>query len=254
MLTSAEGVLVLLARPLQLLSAQRRESVVGLLSPEDRAHAARFRAERDRDLAVASRATQRLALSLATNQAVPPGEWRFVSGDNGRPLLSAPPAPWSGLRFSVANTVGLVGCAVTTNREVGLDVEQRSKALPIELLESCLSREELADLFALAEDARPDRFVHLWTAKEAYLKACSLGITDSLQQVEISFDRLGRPELRASVPPQRHPRQWQMKFLAPTLEHIAAVCVERLGNESDVAINLRWALSLDESVPDARAE
>lgn len=46
------------------------------LPPDDRAHVARFRFERDRELALASRTLQRRALSACAGVA--PGDWRFA--------------------------------------------------------------------------------------------------------------------------------------------------------------------------------
>src|SRR5688572_4437906 len=110
MMLRPEEVLLLLARPAELLAAIPRASVSELLSAADADHVARFRAARDRDIALASRATQRLALSLATGDEVAPRAWQFVAGQNGRPALLAPPSKWTALRFSVSNTVDLVGC------------------------------------------------------------------------------------------------------------------------------------------------
>jgi 4'-phosphopantetheinyl transferase len=235
-----DEVLLLLARPEQLLAGDARERIVALLSPHDLEHAARFRSERDRDVALASRATQRLALSRAADEKVRPAQWRFATDSGGRPLLESPPATWGALRFSAANTVGLVGCAVSLGREVGLDLERRCDALPAELVERCLSEREQAELLALAERERPDRFTRLWTAKEAYLKARGLGIVEPLDQVEIVFGANEPPALTIGPELRDDGAAWRLDCLQPTGDHFAAVCVERGATRGVVSIKQRW--------------
>ena len=248
-----DEVLLLLARPEQLLAGDSRERIGALLSPRDREHAERFRSERDRDVALASRATQRMALSIAANHEIRPVQWRFATGAGGRPLLESPPAAWGGLRFSAANTVGLVGCAVSLGREVGLDVERRCDVLPAELVERCLSDREQAELLALAERERPDRFTRLWTAKEAYLKARGLGIVQPLDQVEIAFGANESLALTIGTELGDDGEAWRLDCLQPTADHFAAVCVERRDIREAVLITQRWLRLCDERSSDARA-
>jgi 4'-phosphopantetheinyl transferase len=236
-----DEVLLLLARPAELLAGDLRPTVLGLLSPIDLAHAARFRAERDRDIALASRATQRLALSSVTGQEVPPTAWQFVTGQNGRPLLHDPPPPWSALRFSAANAFGLVGCAVCAHREVGLDLEMHRQELSADLLGRCLSVRERSELYALVEQDRPHRFTRLWTAKEAYLKARGLGIAELLDQVQIDFGADDQPALRLGAALHDIGRHWQLQYLQPTAEHFAALCIERVEGVAMPRISQRWA-------------
>lgn len=236
-----DEVLLLLARPEELLAGDLRSHVIRLLSPIDLAHASRFHAARDRDIALASRATQRLALSSFTGQDVTPMAWQFVTGQNGRPLLHAPPPSWNTLRFNAANAFGLVGCVVCANREVGLDLEMRGKELSADLLGRCLSVRERSELHALVERDRPDRFTRLWTAKEAYLKARGLGIIESLDQVEIDFSADDEPALRLGAELDDIGSHWHLQYLQPTAEHFAALCVELVAGIASPRITQRWA-------------
>ena len=236
----SEEVLLLLARPSEVLAGERRSGVAGLLSTTDVAHVERFRTERDRDIALASRATQRLALSAFTAQSVVPAAWQFVENGNGRPLLHEPPAPWRSLRFSAANAIGLVGCAVCIGREIGLDLEPRRQDPARDLLESCLGSRERQQLESLAEPDRPDRFTRLWTAKEAYLKARGLGIIDSLDQVEVDFDAGPGPALRLGAALEDDGSRWELRYLQPTADHVVALCIERSNGTADAQVSLRW--------------
>jgi 4'-phosphopantetheinyl transferase len=254
MALGSDEVLVLLAIPDELLAADaatgtrdpsgsvRRsgQEPLACLAPEDVEHASRFRAERDRDVAFASRVVQRLALSLATGDEVAPAAWRFAAADNGRPVLHSPPEAWSGLRFSAANTVGLVGCAVRPSGSVGLDLERRRDSLPAELVDRCLSGRERAELLGLSECERPERFMRLWTAKEAYLKARGIGIVDELDQVEIRIVS-ERAELSLGPALRDDGERWRLVQLQPTREHIGALCVERVDGAAPPTIRQQWA-------------
>jgi 4'-phosphopantetheinyl transferase len=262
----SEEVLLLLAAPEKLVAAGKRAASLAFLSRADVEHGSRFRAERDRDVALASRVVQRLALSLATRGEVPPAAWRFVTTERGRPMLASPPRRWSGLRFSAANTIGLVGCAVRMDHAVGLDLERRRDTLPGELLDRCLSARERAALLGLGERDRPDRFMRLWTAKEAYLKARGLGIVDELDQVEIAIEppshaksSLGLAadgdDAKLSLGPDvgDDGSRWQLALLEPTPGHHAALCLERVHDAAPPAIRRLWAPPLAERASVARA-
>lgn len=242
MLDSAE-ILLVLANPAELLASEHRAHVAGLVAPSDHDHVARFRAERDRDIALASRATQRLALSLAADGRVAPPAWRFTAGQNDRPQLCAATHRALPLQFSASNTVGLVGCAVAANRAVGLDLERAREDLPEELLERCLSVSERGDLLALPQEERAARFVYLWTVKEAYLKARSLGVAEPLQEIEVRLDDLARPVLHLGPALGDIAARWYLETWRPTSQHFAAVCIERFAVDRDLRVNRRWAAS-----------
>ncbi len=230
----------MLARPAELLAGDRRSAATCLLSPMDLAHVSRFRSERDRDIALASRATQRLALSAFAGQDVPPAAWHFTAGENVRPQLQNPPPLWSALRFSAANAIGLVGCAVCAHREVGLDLESRRQDLLPDLLDRCLGIRERQQLAALPAPDRPDRFTRLWTAKESYLKARGLGIIESLDQVEIEFDARDGLALRLGAELDDIGSRWQLRCLQPTAEHFVTLCIERVDGAAGAEVIPRW--------------
>src|SRR5690242_7284911 len=60
---------------------------------------------------------------LSRNVDMKPRDWPFVIDEHGRPQLAMRPAHAPELRFNLTHTKGLVSCAVTVGREVGIDVE-----------------------------------------------------------------------------------------------------------------------------------
>lgn len=230
---------VVVARPEAMADPRQRAAAEAVLDDADRAHVARFRFEADRDLALASRALQRRALS-ASAPAIAPSAWRFAADANGRPVITAPEgAP--PLVFSAANTRGLVGCAVAEAGELGLDLETYRDDAPADLIDRYFAPAERAALAALPEPARPQRFVELWVLKEAYLKARGIGLGGiPLEQVAIRLDD-GAPRLVLAPALADDAASWQLALWSPTPAHTAAVCVRRDPAGPDVTLHHRWA-------------
>jgi 4'-phosphopantetheinyl transferase len=217
-----ELITIALARPGELDDAD------AILDDDDRDHVERFRFERDREIARTSRALQRLALSARAD--VDPEDWRFVVDERGRPHVVDPPRP--GLRFSASNARGLVGCAVAIDREVGLDLEPLRDDAPPELVESCFTPDERAELRALAPDQQPRRFVELWVLKEAYLKARGLGVAD-----EVPLDAIPMILRGASASIDDVIGRWQLT-LWPEEQHLVALCYQETA--TPCRYEVRW--------------
>ena len=160
-------------------------ALAAVLSADERERMARFRFEEDRVRYLCAHASLRELLS-GYRPDVAPGDWRFSADRFGKPGLVGAPVP---LDFNLSHTDGLVAIAVTGGTAVGVDVERRRAAHDDELLfEACLAESEAAPLRRLRPDERGDRFHVLWTLKEAYLKACGVGLSRDLRGVEL---RLG---------------------------------------------------------------
>ena len=219
-------VVVFVARPAALDDADHRAAALAILTDDERARLDRFRFDRDRDVALASRALQRRALSWCV-ETIAPSAWRFTAGPDGRPHISAPPLTPL-LSWNVANTLGLVGCAVTRDGALGLDLEPRRADAPAEIVDSHFAIAERAALRALAAADQPRRFVELWTLKEAYLKARSVGLALPLDR--LAFDPSTTPPGFATDPSLADdPARWQLAQWWPTADHVAAICVQRGG-------------------------
>ncbi len=85
-----------------------------------------------------------------------------------RTALGKPYAVSGEVFFSVSHAKELVACCVSTDREVGVDVEPLSNGPRVlRMAEDVLTPDEIAHL----GDAREERAVVLWSCKEAYVKA-----------------------------------------------------------------------------------
>lgn len=156
-----------------------------LLGDDERARRDRMANESGRRQQLLARALQRQVLSRC-EPAIAPNEWRFERGAHGRPAL-APPFAATGLNFNVAHAAGMVVVAVGRVTRLGVDVEALERRVPLAVARRYFSPREVAALDALPPEARPRRFLRLWTLKEAYLKAVGEGIGGGLDRMTFTL-------------------------------------------------------------------
>ncbi len=103
----------------------------------------------------------------------------------GRPVAGA------GFDVSLSHSGGWIAAATTRSGRVGVDIEAARPVSPA-LARRCLADSELAWWEeAPVGRARTLRFLRLWTAKEAYLKATGAGLSTDPRDVpiDVSGDR-----------------------------------------------------------------
>ena len=212
----------------------RLQAHVALLSPDERERCDRFWQEADRARFAMARAMVRNMLSRYV--ALAPNEWRFRIEEYGRPEVAELPAGAPDLRFNLSHTEGLVACAVTVGRDVGLDVENVHRQLTHQVPERFFSPQEVADLRALPQEDQALVFFDYWTLKESYIKARGLGLALPLGQ----FTFLRRPGLAPIIcfAPELHddPATWQFAQFWPTRDHRMAVAVRRVGEDLPIDV------------------
>jgi 4'-phosphopantetheinyl transferase len=125
------------------------------LTEDERSRSARFRFERDRRRYIVARGVLRELLGRALGTEA--SRLRFVYNAFGKPALSR-----SSLKFNVSHSADLALVAITTGREIGVDIEY------------------LRPERDYAEIARcdPRTFFEAWTKREAYIKARGEGLAD----------------------------------------------------------------------------
>jgi 4'-phosphopantetheinyl transferase len=169
-----------------------------------------------------SHALVRNVLSLYAN--VHPAAWSFRTNRFGRPEIEGP-SDAAGLRFNLSHTAGLIAVAVGGERDVGVDVENVTRDLPIEAAASILSPAEIDRVRGLADSQRREHLLELWTLKEAYAKGRGLGL--SLPLGEFSFDFGGRPnEVTLAYHGDADHGRWLFELHRPTPVHRLALAYD----------------------------
>ncbi len=160
-----------------------REEVAALLSADERERASRFHFHRDTQRFSVTRA--RMRSILGTYLRSDPRELKFAYAKRGKPSLEMT----TGVRFNVSHSGDRAVLAVTSAREVGVDIEQiRGNVECEQLAERFFSPGERQWIRELTEDQKLIAFFRLWACKEAFLKAHGAGLSRSLSSFEV---RLG---------------------------------------------------------------
>ncbi len=213
------------------LPRETQEALHAVLSPDERARAARFVAPCARRQFVAGRGLLRHLLARYTGQ--PAQALRLSTGPHGKPSLVGS----STLTFSLSHTEGLLLVAVARGMEVGVDVE---RIRPIDGAHRLAARYftawECAEL-----EAGPEGFLRLWTCRESALKACGLGISQGWDNLRIV--RRSRHQAQAVGLGPSYPVRW----LTPQPGYVAALAA--LGPQ----LRIRHCKALDESLDEVLA-
>lgn len=162
------------------------ERVHAMLSVSEQTHYARIRASRTKLQYGQARWAIRHALSCYAPD-VSPKLWEFTRNAYGRPALQAPSLAFP-LDFNISHTRGVLVMAFAARGAIGVDVEytqRRCRALAV--AERYFSDSEVADLRGLAPEQQRTRFFDLWTLKEAYIKACGMGLAIPLDSFSFNF-------------------------------------------------------------------
>ena len=213
----------------------RQERYLTLMSPEEHERMARLVFDRDRRRFLLTRALVRTMLSRYAKVA--PQDWSFIANVHGRPELLDRPSGVPDLRFNISHTEGLIACAVTIGREVGVDVEHVGRRLTHDVPARFFAPREIADLNAVPQSERQKAFFDYWTLKEAYIKARGLGLALPLADFAFQLSPSGAPAISFEPSLPDDPATWQFAQDWPTPQHRLAVAVRRTG--TDLAIRIR---------------
>jgi len=209
------------------------EAVDSLISPAEFAESRKYLGRQVRDSYLITRAFVRAVLSQYID--VNPQCWRFRTNAYGKPEVATPAAGRS-LRFSLANTDGLVTCAVALGRDIGVDAEVIDGTVETdEIADYFFAPAEVAALRALPPDERRYRFFEFWTLKESYIKARGLGLSLPLEKFAFVAHRNEPIEIVFDSSLVDDPRNWQFSLLRPIKSHLIAVALGRLPAEEQTS-------------------
>jgi 4'-phosphopantetheinyl transferase len=205
------------------------QSLLAILSEEERARAQRFRSTRDGQRSIASRGLLRLL--LARYLAADPSRIRFRYNREGKPKL-ADEAVGRNLRFNVSHSQGLALFAFTRGHELGVDLERMDRAVSRERIpEHFFSPRECAALRALPVEQQPEAFFACWTRKEAYIKAKGKGLAIRLDQFDVSLAPGEPAALLETAEGSREALRWSLHTLSAAPGYAGALAIEGQGSE-----------------------
>jgi 4'-phosphopantetheinyl transferase len=202
------------------LDSQRDSALLAdylaLLDADEIQRLQRFVFERDRHRFLVSHALLRSVLSLYGAQ--PAASWRFVKGEHGKPEL-VPGQRERAPAFNLSHSGSLALLAVSgTAGLLGVDIEFHR---PLRNFHGLATRNfapsEAARLPGLEGADLAGEFYDLWTLKEAFVKACGDGLSQSLADFWFSFDRAAA-RLGFEALPKLEPEPWRWRFWSYRLD------------------------------------
>ena len=197
------------------------DQLSNLLSDDERIRAERFHFSRHQNRYTVCRG--RLRQILARYLGLGPEHVRFEYGAHGKPFL-ADAQSRSGIRFNVSKSHELALVAVAILRDVGVDVERiRPVSDAEQIAQRYFSAEEQRDLESLPASQRNLAFLHLWTRKEALLKAIGTGLSMELDQLTVTADPLGPVSVVALDGCENAKTQWQIAPIIPSEQYVGAL-------------------------------
>lgn len=195
-----------------------------VLTEDELAQSERFHFEKDRNRYLVTRALVRCVLSRYG--ALQPEAWRFSANAFGRPFVVSDDPAVQSLSFNLSHSDNTVIMGIARGAEIGIDVEDLKRNVPLQIADSNFSANEVRQLKALPPDQQPLRFLEIWTLKESYIKARGKGLSIPLRQFEFDLSASDRltPHFASDLHPQ--PMHWRFWQWRPRSGSIAALCVE----------------------------
>jgi len=152
----------------------------GILSPDERERAARFRVPLLHDRYCAGRCALRVILGRYLN--TPPQSIAFEYNEHGKPLLGL------SIHFNLSHAGSQMLLGATRERMIGVDIETRNRRTESEsIARRFFSPHEVEQLMTYPIHERGAAFLRCWVRKEAYVKAIGTGIGGGLQNFAVSL-------------------------------------------------------------------
>ena len=203
----------------------RLDGYYQILSIDEKNRAARYAYQQHRDNFIVRRGMLRMILSRYLG--IHAKYLRFKYNQFGRPSLDLP-LPNMSLLFNSSHSNSFSLYAITSDREVGIDIEFLNNSFSYEgIIHQVLSPKERQLFLTLHPNLRFKAFFESWTAKEAYLKAAGFGLSTPLNQVKVFFQP-NNPKIKLgnrSLNPNRN-QLWSLRKLGPPPGYVAALAVE----------------------------
>ncbi|MDJ0688795.1 MAG: 4'-phosphopantetheinyl transferase superfamily protein [Xenococcaceae cyanobacterium MO_188.B32] len=206
------------------LSVTEVEELTKILSTDEREKANKFRFEEHRRRSIVTRG--RLRQILANYLNISAEEILFEYSDRGKPNLSQH-LDRDNLQFNVSHSQNLALYAFTYQNRVGIDLEYfRSTNDAVQIARRFFAPQEYELISSLEKDRQREVFLHIWTIKEAYLKATGEGLSGSLDAVQVSFQGEQPVGLAAVDGNSPQAANWLVHSFVPERKFIATVAVE----------------------------
>ena len=192
------------------------------LSSEEKACAQRLVNSLHRCYYIASHAALRSILTLYLSDPAP---LQFRYNKHGKPYLINEPS----LYFNLSDSHRVALYAITTNVEVGIDIESmRSNIHAKDIAERFFSPNEITAFRTLPKGQHLEGFYRIWTMKEAYIKVIGRGLSFGLDQftININVDAVKMDGLLTVEGDPNLAKWWTLCSISSPPGYMAALAIE----------------------------
>lgn len=133
------------------------------------------------------------------------------------------------LHLSISHSADIAMFAFSRHSVVGIDVE-RVRPVPemSAVVQDCFSAREQLFWYRLPEDKRHESFFHVWTRKEAVLKAMGTGLAFPPERVEVTCDPDKPARLLRLEDDETPSREWSLESLIPWTGYVGTAASRKL--------------------------
>uniref|UniRef100_A6VYG5 4'-phosphopantetheinyl transferase n=1 Tax=Marinomonas sp. (strain MWYL1) TaxID=400668 RepID=A6VYG5_MARMS len=212
---------------------------LNLLSGDEVERYSRFVFEKDRQRFLVTRALVRIVLSEYVS-VIRPEEWIFEQNKYGKPAIAVGQISYP-LKFNITHSNNIIGLAITSDVEIGIDVERiNSEIATPDLATHTFSSSELIQL--QNTDCFSEHFFQLWTLKEAYIKACGMGLSIPLDTFSILCSKREKFEIQFHGERKDDPNKWHFWQFKPSEGYIASVAIKSINQDKNHKLIIREAI------------
>ena len=163
------------------------------------------------------RAALRRLLSARAGQT--PERLQFSENRFGKPHLAD-----RSVCFNVSHSADLALIALSSHDEVGVDIEQQ-RPMPdmMATARRLFSPREFKVLSLLPHSLQQEGFFRCWSRKEAFIKAIGMGLSFSLDEVDVTLDPRLPAQILAVRSPEHATQGWQLHHLEAAKGYSAAL-------------------------------
>ena len=175
--------------------------------------------EKDRHSCLVTRALLRYLLSVCTG--LDANGFGFEENSFGKPDLKPGLTDYS-IKFNLSHSSGITACALVLERDIGIDVENNTRKIELDLADRYFSKPESDYLKTCPKGRRQKGYFDFWTLKESYIKARGKGLSIGLDKFsfDIAKEKIG---IRFHESLNDSPEQWQFFKFSPEKDITASI-------------------------------
>jgi len=169
--------------------------LISLLSPEEIKSSKKFIFERDRHRYQITHSMKRLI--LANYLDCDPKCLKFELGKQGKPSLTEL-QNYLNIQFNISHSHRLILIAITVEDSIGIDIEYNATGISVASLSEIIFSPEEKIIFSSlqSEQEKEQAIFRCWTRKEAFLKACGIGLMIDIANVRVDINKFQEDNIK----------------------------------------------------------